>query len=390
MSKFPTLSTLLADEGLRAAEFPVVKHSVFLAHAGVCPLPARVASAIHAYSGACQLGDQEDLLPANLLSETRALAARLIGATPEEISLVGPTSLALSFVAEGLPLQAGDNILISMEDYPSNAYPWMSLAAKGVEVRSIKTSEYGVIHPEDVERHLDANTRLVALASCHYISGHRLEHAAIGQLLRARGVWFCLDAIQTLGALPTDVAHVDFLAADAHKWLLGPCSAGLLYVRRELQPVLRPVAHGWHNIRCPGYVTQPALDYRPDGRRYEAGSHNLLGMVGLRESLRLLESLGREAIATELRRKRRWVVDTLRSRGFSILADNPDPERWGGMYSFEHRDHAANELHAALKAGGVAASLRYAGANNPVIRFSPHLYNTDAELQRALDLLPSR
>jgi len=383
-----TLASLHADEFLRLREFPVARKSVFLGHAGVCPLPARVASAIHTYAVACQDGDQEDLIPDNLLSECRELAARLIGASPSEISLVGPTSLALSFVAEGLPLKSGDNILISMEDYPSNAYPWMSLASKGVEVRVIETSDYGVIHPADVERHLDENTRLVALASCHYISGHRLDHDTIGKLLRARNIWFCLDAIQTLGAMPTDVAHVDFLAADAHKWLLGPCAAGIFYVRRELQSVLRPVAHGWHNIRCPQFVSQSTLDYRADGRRYEAGSHNFLGLVGLRESLRLLEAIGHEAIAGELRRKRRWVSDHLRSRGFSILADDPDPSRWGGMFSFSHPNHAAADLHATLKAGGVTASLRHAGLGNPVIRLSPHFYNTDAELHRALELLP--
>jgi len=383
-----TLASLHADEDLRLREFPVARKSVFLGHAGVCPLPARVASAIHAYAEACQHGDQEDLIPDNLLVECRELAARLIGATPSEISLVGPTSLALSFVAEGLPLKPGDNILISLEDYPSNAYPWMSLAAKGVEVRPVKTGDYGVINPADVERHLDANTRLVALASCHYISGHRLDHDAVGKLLRARNIWFCLDAIQTLGALPTDVTHVDFLAADAHKWLLGPCAAGIFYVRRELQSVLRPVAHGWHNIRCPQFVTQTTLDYRADGRRYEAGSHNFLGLVGLCESLRLLEAIGHETITGELRRKRQWVSDSLRARGFAILADNPDPTRWGGMFSFSHPDHSSPDLHAALAAGGVTASLRYAGLGNPVIRLSPHFYNTDAELDRALELLP--
>lgn len=383
-----TLASLHADEDLRLREFPVARKSVFLGHAGVCPLPARVASAIRTYAEACQHGDQEDLIPDNLLQESRELAARLIGANPSEISLVGPTSLALSFVAEGLPLNSGDNILISLDDYPSNAYPWMSLASRGVEVRPIQTSEYGVIHQDDVERHLDAKTRLVALASCHYISGHRLDHDAIGKLLRAKNIWFCLDAIQTLGALPTDVAHVDFLAADAHKWLLGPCAAGIFYVRRELQSVLRPVAHGWHNIRCPQFVTQPSLDYRADGRRYEAGSHNFLGLAGLCESLRLLEAMGHETIAAELRRKRRWVSDSLRARGFALLADNPDPKRWGGMLSFSHPEHASANLHAALTAGGVTASLRHAGVGNPVVRLSPHFYNTDEELHHALDLLP--
>ena len=109
----------------------------------------------------------------------------------------------------------------------------MALAEKGVEVRLLNTRGLGVIRPQDVMGQVDENTRLVALASCHFISGYRLEYEAIGKFLRQRNILFCLDAIQTLGAFPTTVEHVDFLAADAHKWLLGPCGAGLLYVRRE-------------------------------------------------------------------------------------------------------------------------------------------------------------
>ena len=169
------------------------------------------------------------------LDDARKLGAQLLNCQPDEIALVGPTSLALSFVAAGLKFRRGDNILIYHDDYPSNVYPWMALAERGVEVRLLNTRGLGVIRPKDVMGQVDENTRLVALASCHFISGFRLEHQAIGKFLRERGILFCLDAIQTLGAFPTTVEHVDFLAADAHKWLLGPCGAGIFYVRRELQ-----------------------------------------------------------------------------------------------------------------------------------------------------------
>ena len=125
---------------------------------------------------------------------------------------------------------------------------------------------------------LTAKTRLVAVASCHFVSGYRIDHDAIGRLLRERDVLFCLDAIQTLGAFPTTVEHVDFLAADAHKWLLGPCAAGVFYVRRDLQDRLAPQAFGWNNVRCPNYVAQETMNLRSDARRYEA-SFNILGIA---------------------------------------------------------------------------------------------------------------
>ena len=102
---------------------------------------------------------------------------------------------------------------------------------------------------------------------------------AIGEFLRSRNILFCLDAIQTLGAFPTTVEHVDLLAADAHKWLLGPCGAGLLYVRREIQERVNPPIYGWHNVRCPDFVAQEQIVVRSDSRKYEAGTHNLLGIA---------------------------------------------------------------------------------------------------------------
>src|SRR5262245_9801459 len=276
-----TLSEILSNEPLRQQEFPVARDSLFLAHAGVCPLPRRVADAVRDYAALCTRDDQETVLPAQQMRRSRELAGRLLNAQAEEIAFVGPTSLALSFVAAGLDLKKNDNILIYLDDYPANVYPWMALADRGVEVRFLNTPELGCIRPTDVLGQVDERTRLVALASCHFISGYRIDLNAIGQALHRRNILFCVDAIQTLGAFPTPVEHVDFLAADSHKWLLGPCAAGIFFVRQPLQERLRPTAFGWHNVRCPNYVAGEQLVLRADARRYEAGSQNLLGLAGL-------------------------------------------------------------------------------------------------------------
>ena len=144
--------------------------------------------------------DQEEAVPAGFLDRTRSLAARLLKAEPGEVALVGPTSLGLSFVANGLSFEPGANVLAYFDDYPSNVYPWMALERRGVEVRFLQTRELGRIEPEDVLSQVDSRTRLVALASCHFISGWRLDAHAIGRALRDRNILFSLDAIQTLGA----------------------------------------------------------------------------------------------------------------------------------------------------------------------------------------------
>src|SRR5271155_5673436 len=290
-----TLNEILTNEELRRHEFPVARDKIFLGHAGVCPLPRRVADAIAECAKQGTLGDQEAFM-LHRLDDARKKASQLLNCRTDEIALVGPTSLALSFVAAGLNFRKGDNILIYHDDYPSNVYPWMALAQKGVEVRLLNTRSLGVIRVIDVMGQVDENTRLVALASCHFLSGFRLEHQAIGKFLRERGILFCLDAIQTLGAFPTTVEHVDFLAADAHKWLLGPCGAGIFYVRREMQEKLNPPIYGWHNIRNPNFVAQEKIEFRNDARKFEAGTQNLIGVTGLIAAMELALEIGIENI----------------------------------------------------------------------------------------------
>src|SRR5439155_18080025 len=243
-------------------------------HAGVCPLPRRVSEAVRSYADQCTQGDQESWLPALQIRHSRELAARLLHAQPDEIAFVGPTSLALSLIAAGLPWKENDNVLVSFDDYPANVYPWMALAQKRVKVRFLNTREMGCIRPLDVVGQVDEQTRLVALASCHFVSGYRIDLSAIGQELRRRDILFCVDAIQTLGAFSTTVEHVDFLAADGHKWLLGPCAAGILYARKTLQERLQPTVFGWHNVRCPNYIAQEEMIFPSDAPRYGAGPQN--------------------------------------------------------------------------------------------------------------------
>src|SRR5215470_14154911 len=191
-----TLTEILANEELRRYEFPVVREQIFLAHGGDCPLPRRVAEAISKYAVRASTGDQERFVYPGILTNGRKQAAQLLQCQPEEVAFVGPTSLALSFIASGLKFRRGDNILIYFDDYPSNVYPWLAMAEQGVEVRMLNTRGLGLIRPADVMGQVDENTRLVALASCHFISGYRIDIPAIGEFLRERNILFCLDAIQ--------------------------------------------------------------------------------------------------------------------------------------------------------------------------------------------------
>jgi len=382
-----TIAEILSNEELRRHEFPVVGQKTFLAHAAVCPLPRRVSEAMRDHAARASLDDQEEAVPAGQIRRTRELAARLLHAQPEEIALVGPTSLALSYVAAGLSWRKGDNVLIYFDDYPSNVYPWMALAEKGVEVRLLNTREYGRIRTIDVTGQVDEQTRLVALASNHFVAGWRLEIDAIGRYLRERNILFCVDGIQTVGAFPTGVEHVDFLAADAHKWLLGPCGAGLFYVRQAVQEKLRPIVHGWHNVRCPGFVAQEQLVFLPDARRYEAGSAMLAGLAGLEAALELILEVGVENIAAELLRKRAMLLPPLLKQGWAVRQSDAPAANASAILSLYKPGADMAEVRRKLMDARIHTSLRVDRQGRQYVRLSPHFYNTDAELHRFLEIL---
>ncbi|MDA7629123.1 aminotransferase class V-fold PLP-dependent enzyme, partial [Verrucomicrobia bacterium] len=143
------IEEIQSDESLRRKEFPICRDQTFLAHAAVCPVPASVSKAIQTYASACELGDQEDQAGL-LIAETRALASQFLGVGANETALVGPTSLALSFIATGFSWQKNDEVLVYFDDYPSNVYPWMALSEWGVRVRFLNVSKPGLIRPQDI------------------------------------------------------------------------------------------------------------------------------------------------------------------------------------------------------------------------------------------------
>jgi len=381
------IATVLKDETLRQQEFPVTKEKAFLAHAAVCALPQCVATAMQDYTTGCTQGDQESVLPDGLLHNTRKLAAELINAKPEEIALVGPTSLGLSLIANGLNFRKHDNVLVYFDDYPSNVYPWMTLADRGVEVRFLNIRDLGKLRVTDIMGQVDEQTRMVAIASCHFLTGWRVELETIGRQLRSKNILFCVDGIQTLGAFPTNVEHIDFLAADAHKWLLGPCSAGILYVRKELQDRLMPTIYGWHNVRNPNFVAQEEIVFRADAQRYEAGTNNLVGLAGLHAALKLLQAVGVENIGRELLRKRSCLTPRLQEKGYTVLYADAPPQNSSGIVTFHKPGTDLAALHQKLLENSVQISLRTDRKGQQYLRVSPHFYNTDEELERLLRLL---
>jgi len=189
-----------------------------------------------------------------------------------------------------------------------------------------------------------------------------------------------------LGAFPTTVEYIDFLAGDAHKWLLGPCGAGVMYVRRELQENLNPPIYGWHNVNNPNFVAQEQIAFRNDSRKYEAGTHNLAGLVGLLAALKLILEVGVENIGQELLRKRALVVPALQAKGYSVLSADAPPEIGSGIVSFFRPGKDLSALNQKLADANIITSLRVDRTGQNYVRLSPHFYITDGDLNRLLEL----
>ncbi|NUM56503.1 MAG: aminotransferase class V-fold PLP-dependent enzyme [Candidatus Hydrogenedentes bacterium] len=389
------LNDIVENESLRREAFPVAAERIFMAHAGVCPLPKVAVDAMNAFCARGSSGPQENAWSNGQVLRARQVAARLIGADADEIALLGPTALGLSLVANGMPWKPGDEVVFYPDDYPSNVYPWMSLAERGVKPVALRAERHGVITWEIVESALTPKTRLVSLASCNFLSGYRIDVDEIGQRLHERGILFCVDGIQTLGAFPMSMEHVDFLSADSHKWLLGPMAAGIVYVKREHQELLRPSLLGAWNVVSPGFVAQDAIRYESSARRYEPGALNVPGIIGMLASMELLLDCGIDAVGKRLLALRRALLERLRDLRFRAILDGMDSmdgmdnlrEGPSGIVTVTHDDRDMKALFKHLDANGVTASLRQDRAGTTYIRFSPHFYNTVEEVDRVAELI---
>ena len=380
---------LFPDEAQRRALFPVCNGQIFFAHAGVTALPQFVADASCDYTQQSARNPQEfgDVL--RWVKETRQACAQFIGAQADEIALLGPTSLGLSLFANGIDWQPGDEVLCYHGDYPANVYPWIELRRRGVVVRYFEPAAPGEITPELVAAALSPKTRLVALASAHFFTGYRIDVEAIGAILRERGILFSLDAIQTLGAFPLDVekAHVDFLSADAHKWMLGPLAIGIVYVRKANFEKLRPTLLGAWNVVSPNFNALDEIRFVPTAQRYEPGVLNIAGVLGMRTAIDFFHQQGLDRISARLLELKAHLVPRLEEMGFRILGPGIASPAASSITTFRHEHASSTVLFAALEKAKVIASLRHDREGRDYLRFSPHCYNTETELDTALGVL---
>jgi cysteine desulfurase/selenocysteine lyase len=362
-----------------AGHFPVRQRLVYLNHAAVSPLCRPAAEAMQRLAAdAMENGSLHYSQWLDTYEELRLAAARLIGAEKSEIALMKNTSEGIATIAMGMNWHSGDKIVAFREEFPANYYPWKRLEQTGVRVEWLS-----YLDPLDRIDGVCRGARLLAISFVQYLSGHRVDLEAIGEICHRQGCAFLVDAIQGLGAFPVDVrrAHIDALAADGHKWMLGPEGCGILFVSQEFQESVQPVEFGWTNVA--GYADYASRDMtlRPDAARYECGTLNTIGCFGLRASIEFLLEVGVAAVSPAVLRLADLVAEGVQAKGYELLGVR-SPANAAGIVSFRKAGMEAPSIVQKLAVAGVTAAAR-AGW----VRVSPHFYNSPDDIGRLLEAL---
>jgi cysteine desulfurase/selenocysteine lyase len=364
---------------VRDTQFPVVRNWAYFDHAAVAPLPRRSGETLREWTfhqeqnGVVGWPEQERRLEA-----ARDRVAGLINADRDEIAFINSTTQGIGLIAEGYPWRDGDNVVTAADEYPSNLLPWMNLASRGVDVRPVPGRE-GRIWLDDLEAAFDRSTRVLAISHVEFATGFRNDLDAMAELCHARGVALFVDAIQGLGPYRIDVRRtpIDFLAADGHKWLLGPEGAGFLFVKREWIDRLRPIGIGAHSVIGSYNAPRVELRLKPNAQRWEGGSFSMPGLLTFGASVELFHEWGLDTVSRRIVERAEAVRELAASAGWTVYGSPREADR-SAIVVLERDgvDPAAAAVELRRTRGLVVACRRGR------LRISPHVYNNHEDLER--------
>lgn len=361
------------------SHFPHTAHLTYLNHAATGPLSRPVVEAMQEYLDQrhrTQVENYVDVQPT--IAATRERIAELLGTTVDRVEFAPNTSSALNVLAEGLDWQPDDRIALPGCEFPANVYPFLHQARKGVGVDFVPHEE-GTFTLDAIAATLTPKTRLLTLSWVQFLSGFRADLGAIGQLCRDRGVLFCVDAIQGLGALQLDVERlgIDFLACGGHKWLMSPQGTGFLFVAAALQEQLTPQAGWLHGPVDWDNFFDYELAFHEDAKRFRLGTLNHLGLVGMHAALGLYQKADPVVCEARVLARAATLAAGLGRLGLSRYG-TADPAHASGIVTVRHPEPEA--LYEYLKGHNITIAVR-----NRLLRFAPTYYNHPDEIDRVLE-----
>jgi cysteine desulfurase / selenocysteine lyase len=371
---------------LPRSEFAVTERYVYLNHAATGILPARTRQACaefidaQASEGVLGVFRYERQVPSY-----RERIARFIGASSgEEIAFMRNTTDGANVVALGLDWQPGDRVILCDNEFPANAIPWVALRERGVHVDLIDTSRERMT-PDVLRAHMTERTRVVTISWVSFEDGYRHDLEALAQVAHEFGALFCVDAIQGLGAFPLDVRalDVDVLYSGGQKWLLALQGVSFIYIRADLLERFATGMPGWRSQRDIWDFLNYDQGYAPDASRFEGGTLNFLGALALDRSVSVIAEAGTGAIAAHVLDLTDRLVEGLLACGANVRSLR-GPGISSGIVTFTYPGADSVALGRELQSHGVVTTWRASG-----IRVAPHGYNTHAEIDRLLELVPA-
>ncbi len=367
--------------------FQLDDNIIHLNHAAVAPWPLQTRDAVIAFANEnASIGSQnyDDWLLVE--QQLKHKLASLINArSTDEIAILKNTSEGLSLVAQGLDFRAGHNIVIPAGEFPSNRVVWQALEARGVSLRQVSLQDSD--DPEQVLIDaMDSDTRLLSCSSVQYASGLRLDLKRLGQACKQHDALFCVDAIQSLGAMVFDVQDcgADFVVADGHKWMCGPEGTALFYCRSEVLPLLQLQQYGWHMLKQPFDFSRQSneIEVADDARRFESGSPNMMGIMALNASLEMLLEVGMKQIQAMVQGNTAYMIDRLQPQKDIQILSPVVEQHYAAIISFVKQGVDNVKLYQQLQDNNIICAFRGGG-----IRFSPHFYTRREKIDIALDMV---
>jgi len=374
-----------AGTPLPRSEFAVTQRYTYLNHAAVGVLPRCTRDALttfidqHAQAGVLGTYRYEANMP-----NYRERIGRFVGASGREIAVLRNTGDGANVVALGLNWQPGDRVILSDNEFPSNAIPWLALRARGVEIDFVDTKNRRLT-PDVLRSMMTDRTRVVTVSWVSFDDGYRHDLAALAAVTHERDALICVDAIQGLGAFPLDVRALDLdvVYAGGAKWLLSMQGVSFVYVREALFDRLCVGSPGWRSQADMWDFLNYDQPLVADASRFEGGTPNFLGALSLDQSIALIEASNPAAIASHVLALTDRLVEGLRAFGANLRTLR-DPGVASGIVTFSMPGVDSVALGRSIQSEGVVTTWRPGG-----VRVAPHGYNTLEDIDHLLHLVPA-
>lgn len=364
-------------------QFPYLKTGkIYFNHAAVSPIPKCSVEILKEYFAVRSEGEIENYFSfQKTIIETKELIGKWINSDKNRIAFVDNTSNGLNVLAQGLDWRVGDRILLYDVEFPSNVYPFMNLKKYGVELDFISPTN-GRIEFGDIEKNIQPKTKLLTLSHVQFLNGFCADLKTIGEFCRSKGIIFCVDGIQAVGAVPVDVKQmkIDFMSCGVYKWLMSVEGTAFIFLNEEMQERINQKYVGWTSVKDAWNILNYDLTLDDSARRFENGAMNFPGIASLNSAMKMFNSYGLDELHKKIISNTQYLIKKLDEFGIQPSFISKSENELSGIVAFKIKN--VNRLNDILLANDIHCAVR-----EGYLRISSHFYNTQDEFDKLIDLI---